>query len=332
MAQCCCQSPADSWSYWTKTRTEPQAPQSFFDRLRKHEITRLTLTFDYQQLSDKKYSSEYFPATISYGNEHWDADLRIRGRYRRRVCSFPPLRIKLSKSMLRAAGLEGHNKFKLVTHCSDDFDYRNNVLREQLTYELYRLVTGQGFRTQLVEVTYRDARTGDAFQRLAILIEDTDEMAAAHAGEECDDCVALGAEQFVAGNPETVALFNYMIGNSDWSAKMQRNVKIVQQQAGGKHILVPYDFDFAALVGVEYAVPNPNFDQVNIKDRVWIWEFETPPVHLDRVLGHFQSKETAVLQYVENFPELDQRTKRQITKYLTGFFQELRDGTFQSSI
>jgi hypothetical protein len=123
-----------------------------------------------------------------------------------------------------------------------------------------------------------------------------------------------------------------MIGNSDWSARNQRNVKIVQQHAGGQHVVVPYDFDFAGLVDVEYAKPNPNYEQVTIKDRVWIWEFPEGPTHLGEVIAHYQSKEVEIMNYVNTFPGLDNRSRRQISKYLTDFFQELDNGSFQASI
>ena len=255
----------------------PKAPQSFFDRLTNPDVTRFTLTFDFDQMEDMKNVDGYFPATFSHQGENWDANLKVRGRYRRRICDFPPLKLKLSKDMLEAAGLQRHNKFKLVTHCSDNFDVADNVLREQLAYELYNTLTGEGFRTQLVQVTYRNATDGQTIERFGILIEDTDEMAHAMGGKECDDCVNVNSSQFLAGNLEKVALFNYMIGNADYAVVMPRNIKIVQQSAGNKYRAVPYDFDFAGMVNTEYAVPNVNFQQTNVKDRVWIWEYAQAP-------------------------------------------------------
>jgi hypothetical protein len=308
-----------------------KAPQSFFDRLTNPDVTRFTLTFNFDQLEGMKNVDDYFPATFSHQGENWDANLKVRGRYRRRICDFPPLKLKLSKDMLEAAGLLPHNKFKLVTHCSDNFDVTDNVLREQLAYELYHTLTGEGFRTQLVQVTYRNATNGETIERFGILIEDTDEMAQAMGGEECDDCVNIKPTQFLAGNLEKVALFNYMIGNADYGIVMPRNIKIVQQAAGGQYRAVPYDFDFSGMVNTEYAIPNVNFQQTNIKDRVWIWEYDQAP-QIDRVINSFLAKEAEVMALINNFPHLSSKSQRQVSKYLSDFYTRLKDGSFQQAI
>lgn len=308
-----------------------RSQQSFFDRLVTPEITRFTLTFDIDQLEGMKRSDDYFPATFSLNGENWDAKVKVRGRYRRRVCDFPPLKLKLNKDMLEAAGLQRHNKFKLVTHCSDNFDNDDNVLREHLAYELYQLMTGEGYRTQLVQITYQNTSTGESVERFGIIIEDTDEMAQANGGEECDNCYNIDQSQYEAGTLEQVALFQYMIGNSDYGIATPRNIKHVQQQAGGAFKVVPYDFDFSGLVDAEYAIPNPNLNQKTIKQRIFLWEYDQAP-QLENTMQAFLNKEEAAMNLVSNFPHLSSKSKRQINKYLGEFFDELRDGTLQTNV
>lgn len=307
------------------SENEPQNKESFFDQLATQPITRFTLTFDIDQLEAMKKQDSYSAATLSYNGDNWDAKVKVRGKYRRRICDFPPLKIKMSKDMLEAAGLQRHNKFKLVTHCSDAFDNRDNVLREQLAYDLYHLITGEGYRTQLVEVTYRNARTGESIKRMGIIIEDTDEMAQAMNGTECDDCRSTPQVSFETGNLEQVSLFQYMIGNTDWSTEMARNIKIVE--GNGQFKAVPYDFDFSGLVNAEYAIPNPDYNQTSIKDRIWIWDYETAP-NLSATVDLFLSKEMEVMAFVNHYDLLSNKSKRQVSSYLTDFFQELKSGAF----
>lgn len=307
------------------------AQTSLFDRLEQSTVTNISLTLDLDQVLQNKNTNDYVPATFTHQGESWDMEVRVRGRFRRRVCDFPPLKLKFSKDMLSAAGLARHNKFKLVTHCSDNFDGNENILRENLAYELYQIVAGDGFRTQLVKVTYQDNDSDRRVERLGILIEDTDEMAHRLGGEECDDCYNLDVDRFAEGALEQTTLFQYMIGNTDWSAKLQRNAKLVQQNAGGQFLAVPYDFDFSGLVDTEYAIPNPNIDQEFVKDRVWQWEFEQDP-NLDATVEHFLNKEAEILQFVDQYKLLSNRGRRQVTKYLTDFFTSLKDGSFQQAV
>lgn len=301
------------------------AKKSFFDRLNTQTVTKFTLTFDVDQLDAMKKVDSYYPATFSHNGDNWDAKIKVRGRYRRRVCDFPPLKLKLSKDMLAAAGLQRHNKFKLVTHCSDDFDNRDNVLREQLAYDLYHLITGEGYRTQLVQVTYQNAKTGETTERFGILIEDTDEMAQAMSSTECDECVNIPQAEFAAANLEQVSLFQYMIGNADWQITMPRNIKIVQNAQENNYRAVPYDFDFSGLVNAEYAIPNPDYALRSVKDRVLLWDFESTP-DWEQAKNLFLSKEMEVMAYVNHYDLLSNKSKRQVSDYLSSFFKELKQG------
>lgn len=306
---------------------EPQSKESFFDHLATQPVTHFTLTFDVDQLEAMKRQDYYSPATLSYNGDNWDAKIKVRGKYRRRICDFPPLKIKMSKDMLEAAGLQRHNKFKLVTHCSDDYANRDNVLREQLAYDLYHLITGEGYRTQLVEVTYRNIRTGTSIERFGILIEDTDEMAQSMDGEECDNCIRIPANSFAANNLEQVSLFQYMIGNTDWSIEMPRNIKIVKGQNNDQYKAVPYDFDFSGLVNAEYAVPNADYNQVEIQDRIWIWKYDTTP-NVSEAINLFLNKELEIMAYVNHHDQLSNKSKRKVSSYLAAFFKEMRSGAF----
>ena len=306
-----------------ETTATAKGQQSFFDRLATpNDITRFTLTFDIDGLSDMKRSEDYFPATFSHQGENWDAKVKVRGRYRRRVCEFPPLKLKLSKDMLEAAGLQRHNKFKLVTHCSDDFDNADNVLREQLAYDMYRLITGEGFRTQLVQVTYRNAKTGESVERFGILIEDTDEMAQALGGEECDDCFNLSQEKYVPGNLEQVALFQYMIGNADYNVKIPRNVKHVQQQAGGQFKIVPYDFDFSGFVNASYAIPNIDYKLKSVRDREFLGS-DNLTKELQQAKAVMIAKRGQLENTVNNFKVMSKKSRKDIIEYLNSFYTAL---------
>jgi hypothetical protein len=53
-----------------------------------------------------------------------------------------------------------------------------------------------------------------------------------------------------------VAMFNFMIGNTDWSPAFFHNVDLVRTE-DGRYLTVPYDFDFAGTVNARYATVAP---------------------------------------------------------------------------
>lgn len=302
-----------------------KAPLSVFDQLHRSPLMRVTLELDLPQLLDDRNTRNTQTAILHEGQNHYEVEIEVRGRYRRRICEVPPLKLKFDKKGLRAGGLNEHNDLKLVTHCSADKFGNEYLLREQLAYELYNLITPQSFRTQLLEITYLDRTTGQTETHMGILIEDVDEMAERLGGAECDDCYGLTHEQFQARNTEQLALFQYMIGNTDWSFMQQRNVKMIRLAEQEEFLAVPYDFDFAGLVNAKYAVPDASLGQRSIKERVWLWKFEEP-ARLTMAFQHFLTKKTQMLAHVESFELLSKGSRREISRYLNDFFEELEQG------
>jgi hypothetical protein len=54
---------------------------------------------------------------------------------------------------------DGQGTLDLVTHCQDDNDYDQCVLKEHLAYRLYNLVTPRSLRVRLAQATCVDSRT-----------------------------------------------------------------------------------------------------------------------------------------------------------------------------
>ena len=304
----------------TSILAAPAGPTSLFDHLHKSQMAEVSLSIDLDEIISMKKSDAYLNATFGYGDQNWDVRVKTRGRYRRKVCDFPPLKLKFSKKGLTADGLGEHNDFKLVTHCSDDWNSREYVAREQLAYELYSLVSEKSLRTQLVKITYIDDVSGRSMTRYGILIEDIDEMAERFGAVELDDAYNLPTATFRDGSLERVAMFQYMIGNADYDHTMMRNVKYIQTP-DGSNTVVPYDFDFSAIVNAPYAIPNVEIGQQRITDRVMRYDFSNDKFM--RVAQEFKLKEDSILQSVADNPYVSKRTKNEIMDYLGLFFQEI---------
>ena len=51
-----------------------------------------------------------------------------------------------------------------------------------------------------------------------------------------------------------MSIFQYMIGNLDWSVLKSHNIALFRRE-DGTIIPLPFDFDYSGLVNAEYAVP-----------------------------------------------------------------------------
>lgn len=302
---------------------------SIFDIISENDILEVTIKTDLQSLIENRITEDFQPATFSYRDQNgetitWEWKVQARGKFRRRICDFPPVKIKFKKKELEARGLHReYNDWKLVTHCVDDKEPGNeNLLREYLAYELYREFTPNSFRTHLVKIIYEDTEGNlGRIKRYGFFIEDVDEMAARLGGLEYEQ-LNTGLDSVSARDEITMSLFQSMIGNADWNLAMLRNLKMVQPTDGSKMIPVPYDFDFSGLVNASYALPNGDLGLYSIRDRLYQGA-AFDPVLMQEVIRHFLQKKASVIARVDNTKLLSREARKDIRDYLHSFFEAL---------
>lgn len=291
---------------------------TIFDQFYKEDQTLdIVLFTDMARLVTNKNTNDFQAANISYtdasgAQQEWAIRIRPRGKYRRRVCDIPPIKIKFPKEKLLEQGYARHNDLKLVTHCLDEEGDDELVLREYLVYRMFQFLTPLSYRVQLVRITYIDGQTGSRTQRMGILMEDSDEMAERHQRQICEACYGLPVSRFDEENSSMVHLFQYMIGNGDWSLRMKHNVKMLRSESRGAAtvFVVPYDFDFATMVDAPYAKMK---------------EVTFPPSSpgTTAAAGQFQKKKNELLGLVSSFEALHPRTRKKVLRQIDAFYNEL---------
>jgi hypothetical protein len=246
--------------------------------------------------------------------------LRTRGNLRlnSRTCGFVPLAVSFVK--LEAAGtiFDGQNKLKLVTHCWDDAQYDQRVLREYLAYRLHNLLTPRSFRARLARATYVDAASGKPVAtRNAIFIEDEDDVARRMEGR----ALSLPRMLFSDFEPESLTqmmLFQYLIGNTDFSIFAVHNVAMV---ATPTRVFYPiaWDFDVTGLVDPPYGIPSPELGIASIQERLYRGPCRTI-AELEPSLAILRAKRAEALALADSIPGLDQRNRRAVVEFLGQFF------------
>ncbi len=312
------------------------AKSSIFELFSSEGYTEFELTYSFAELERLKKTDEYLKGILEFKDKNkavqtWEMELKARGRYRRRICEFPPLKIKFDKDNLKDSGFRKDNDMKLVTHCVDDYTGKENVLREYLAYQLYQLHSPHYFRTQLVRVTYKDSESNQKIKGVGILLEDNETVEKRLDAKECENCFSLPKDTFYQDNLHITGLFQYMISNSDWSITMARNVEMLQCKKNQQFYVIPYDFDFSGLVNASYALPNMDFNQKSIRDRVFLGLYDDPD-ELKPFGAFFLSKKEKVLDLVNNFKELPAFSRRDIAEFLESFYASLEDGTFYEGL
>ncbi len=304
--------------------------QSLFSDFRSEELVRLTITTNINRLLENRKKATYQNATVEWKSANGNtvtlqADIRARGKYRNRVCDFPPIKLKFSKKELSEMGYSSYNKMKLVTHCIDGGEEGNqNVIKEYLAYRMYNEITDYSFRVQLVEVEYIDAQHPETSDiRYGIIIEHKKEMAARLNADIKKDLYNPNVEQINASIENKMALFNYMLGNEDYSTVAYKNIEWIQDKTTGKLIPVPYDFDFSGFVNPSYArVPSSSGHKSN-KER----KFLGLPVNdniFNANIAKFLAKEKKIVQLVRKNRSLNLEQRLEAISYIRSFYTKLR--------
>jgi hypothetical protein len=247
--------------------------------------------------------------------------LNTRGifRLKRSTCPFPPLRLNFPSEGTDGTVFQGQDKLKLVTHCRDQDRYEQNVMEEFLAYRLYNLLTDISLRVRPASITYVDSRgEDDPVTRLGFLIEDDDALAARLDGMMVE-VEAAPASAFHQEQAALMYVFNFMIGNTDWSMTRFHNVKVMR--IGSDYYPLPYDFDWAGLVDPPYAGPNPQIAHLidDIRERLY-WGICNDAIDYQAIFSRFQEKKDAVLALPASVPGLSERNQRSAVRYLDDFY------------
>lgn len=295
------------------------------------DLLEMTIRMDIRGFIKTKNHPQYMDAELTVKISDNDSltqsvKLKARGEMRRSYCSFPPILLKFKGDENNTQRtIQGKGTLKLVTHCQSAAAFEGYVLKEYLAYKLYNLVTPYSFKTRLVRIHYQDVNRPDkSFSAYGFLIENASNMAQRNQAVLIK---AMNATQKHMAPLEMtrVAVFNYMIGNTDWTVPYQHNVKLLNSLATpmDKAIPVVYDFDYAGFVNARYAVP---FEELPIKDvseRYYLglcgYEKEW-----QQVTEEFLKLEDEFMHTIRDFEYLSQNDRKYVESYLNSFYESSR--------
>lgn len=304
-----------------------ESPATIFKTLSQESVLKISLETDWDHLIENKHKNDYQKATLTFnsidGLVAHQVKVKPRGKFRRKTCAFPPIKIKFGKSELESKGLStAHKSLKLVTHCMEDEEAEQRLIKEYLAYKMYNQLTESSFKVQLVQITYVNSEKDTLDEvKYGFLIENTDEMAERIEGKEIENCYNITLDSISKKYSHIIPMFQYMIANMDWRPQMLQNIKVVDKE-NGERIFVPYDFDFSGLVNAPYAKPNADFQQEDIRQRIYMHKVENIK-ELTSTIRYFQAHKKEILQIIKGCEYLTKKNRRKMVNYINTFYQTL---------
>src|SRR4030095_14274293 len=299
------------------------------DLFSSDEILSISLKGNIRQLlNDRADKPASHPVTLSYRNKdssevNIPVQMKTRGHFRKlkENCKYPPLQISFPADVNRLSTVfSDQKKLKLVMPCVGD-DY---IIREWLVYKIYNLVTPNSFRARLVRIELNDTKSKKQQAPFyGFLIEDEKKMAIRNKAMIVEQ--KLRPEETKQDVFLTMAVFQYLIGNTDWSVQYLQNIKLLKSESFSQLITVPYDFDHSGLVNAPYAHPAEELLMKSVQERRYrgycikdLKVFEKPIALFNKLKGD-------IYNLYAKSKLLDEKYIKSVTKYLDEFYATIND-------
>jgi hypothetical protein len=237
------------------------------------EPIAFTLTANFGRLRrDKKQDAPWRWASITMpdsagGTVEIPLQVKTRGIWRLTQCDFPPIRLDFKKSTVTHSLFTTLDKPKLVTHCRDNEDYEQYILQEIQLYRVYNLLTKYSHRVRLARIIYADSGTGKVVATRYAFLEEEPAAVAHRVGGMLIREKGGGPADLEPSAAAVFNVFQYLIGNTDWSISGLHNVELIGTEVG--YVPVAYDFDFAGAVNTRYATVDPSLPIKRVRDRLY---------------------------------------------------------------
>jgi hypothetical protein len=247
--------------------------------------------------------------------------VKARGINRRDNCTMPPFWLNIRYSGIETEELDGIRRMKVVTRCRESKQYLDYVLREFLVYKIYNLVTPYSFRVRLINMKYVDTgKDNRESQCWGFLIEPGDMMARRLHGRLVNSDV-LSMRTVDREVMDRLAMFQYMIGNGDYSVTGRHNLKIMALEPPGptSFLPVPYDFDFTGLVNAQYAVPGEALGISSVRERYFLGPCRNESSYL-KAIQELELVRDEIEALIWSFDYLDEESRFDMIGYIESFF------------
>jgi hypothetical protein len=307
-----------------------------------NEILELTMPVDFDSLCrpSETPDCDYTPTVFEYH----DADgkqqtlpISIRRREGWRAlktnCQVPTIFVRFTEEDTVGTPFEGQTTLALTSHCGKGISmdtvssrtlpdaFESYVGNEYLGYRLYNLLTDVSLRVRFIRITYvnpEDPRRN--FTRNGFFAEHFDKLAE-RLGAQLLPGNSFDPARLDLNAADQMALFNFMIGNTDWSIEKQDNVFLLRFP-DGRDVPVLYDLDMTGLVNAHYASPAPDLPIKKVKHRYYLG-FCHPDMDWDALFAQFSGIEGDIMKMIAESPGLGRGDRRESGGYIDTFYDTL---------
>src|SRR5579871_461720 len=305
----------------SQSNADRSATQSLFE---SDGILNITIKGNIRELlNNRTGEAKSFPVIMRYHEKEAAEDsvsisIKTRGHFRRMKsnCDYPPLLLQFSKkARVSNPVFSKQSKLKLVMPCKGE----EFVVHEWLVYKLYNIISPFSYRARLVRVTLKDeSRKKSTGPFYGILLEEEKQMS------ERNNMILvkrkMRPQQTKKEDFLRMAVFEYLIGNTDWSVEYLQNINLVAPDSLSLPITVPHDFDLAGIVNSPYAMPAEELQMNSVQERRYRGYCVRDITDFDSTIAFYNSKKKDIYDLYSGCTLLEEKYIKTTLKYLDDFY------------
>ena len=294
-------------------------------------VLEVSLSGPLSSLFEDLDETSELPFLLRVNDAEHSIKVRARGKSRKRVCDFPPLRLNFSAGETTQSVFDGQDKLKLVSLCQENAAAQVNTLQEYAAYRMLNLISDVSYKVRLLRITYTDTDgrlKENTFERYGFVIESASELADRVGGQPVD-VPGISLRSLDSRQAATVYIFQYLIGNTDWSLVTAAEDETCCHNGDlfdieSNRYYVPYDFDLSGLVNASYARPDSSLRISKVTKRLYRG-FCMPTDEVKEALSAITAQRVDILDVIRQLPGLSEKEIKGTAKYLDQFFDRAKN-------
>jgi hypothetical protein len=301
------------------------------------EPLHITLRFDVKTFKKTKSQDVYLDAEMTQvlgDNSLVSKSIQVKagGTMRRTFCHMPPIWLNMGQAGIEADSHQENLRMNMVLPCKDADPYEPYVLKEYMAYKIYNLITPLSYRVRLVKLTIIDTGKGDEVTEEWAFIQEPDGLLTHRLDAKLIQSENLSMNVMNPEQMSSLSMFQYMIGNADYSVTGRYNLAILSLNSPGPSgfLPIPYDFDYSGLVNTLYAVPSESLGTTSVQERYYLGLCHEKEVH-EKAIMELEESGEKIMKFVKDFKYLDNPEKLEMIEYLNSYFKESRESGFIDS-
>lgn len=293
------------------------------------DLLEITLSGDIRELlNDRSDKPQLHHLRLTYRKEDSSVisipvDAKTRGNFRRLRgnCYYPPVLLQFPKGDEKNASVfKGESKLKLVMPCKGD----QYIIYEWLVYRLYNVITPKSFRARLVKIKLENKNKKETDPFYGILLEEEKQMAARNGAMSIKK-IKLAPEQTETNSFLVMAMFEYLIGNTDWCVQYMQNIKLIAADSTSVPTAVPYDFDMSGIVNSPYARPAEELRMSSCRERRYRGYCIQDMQLFDDAIELYNNKKEEIYSIYTKCSFLDAKYIKSTVKFLDEFYTTINN-------